>query len=1621
MGAALAQSVDELASQAARDGFVPVIIEMNLDTFPGGWDPAPLTEAQRTSIQQQSMALIDRHSGVGLQNIKTYRNQPFVAARVNAATLRALNTDQGVRAIHADALSEPLLDVSAQQIGAPAVWNTGITGAGTSVAILDTGIDADHPMFENQIAQEVCFSTNFTDEDGNVLSESLCPDQESSAVGPGAAPDCIDAAGCGHGTHVAGIAAGSSDFVDGVAFGADIIAMQVFSRVSASECGGDTDCVLSFSSDQMLALDWLLENGQQYNLAAANMSLGGGFNTQPCDANPLKPVIDQLRSAGVATIIASGNDGYRNALSAPACISSAVSVGAVFTQTNDFPADEIVSFSNSAAFLDLLAPGVLIASAYLDGEYSRLSGTSMAAPHVAGAWALYRSAEPEAGVDEVLQRLQETGRPIRDPRNGVITSRIQVDNALLGTAPSLVLSPTNLFVERPQFSYSQEQITIENDGNTTLYWNAVPRSNTENGTAPDSVFQSPGVIYPDPSLGYDPLTVPNGRHGLGYMPSLSNGARVLFDPLATPDADAPLHFGLNFQTIFDSAEGYIPGPLIGQMGWGNIPPGPPETTGVAIGSENPYFGDQHVIMQFDSDYDTGTFIGAETPWFGNMSEGIFTFSAQVLITDTGGADYTFWSVTPNRQFPMRLDYMGRILVSDGFFFYNSGVQWTPGQYKEVRVEANTFESTVTFFYDDSQIAQFQVNDLKGISLVSMMHDNWQDGDVAYVDDFKLSAEQVKRDWLMVDGPSSGVLQPGESTQTAAAFWTGELEPGSYTGQVMFVTNDPAPATDRVTAQVLVTADEETSYPVTFNVDMSETGGIFNPEVHDVYVSGTFLGWDQPGTNPEARLVPLDSLSMIYTLTLDLPQGHHEYKYFLVEDEPTWELGEWEDGNNRQLYVEGPTTLDDVFGIDPVAVAYVQIIHNAADIDAASVDIWVNGQLALSDFSFREATPFLEMPGNTELLIEIFPAGVDKDMIPVFSVGGVVFEPFNHYRVIANGLLGEGYAPNPNDIDTSFSLFVEEDGQNRGSMVHLWHGSTDAPGVDFWIQDGPVLSTEFRYTDSATFEQVPAEFFILNMGLEGSAQTGDYLAQYALPLDQYGQSPVSILASGFMDPQANKGGSGFELLLVTEWGEVLTLQEYQPADVSLYAVISDNPVGLGEMFEVEIYAGSAENPVADLAGLGFQLYLAPWLAYLDEITPGEFMFEDAEADDVVSFSFVPEDSSYVALSFSRAEEAGGVSGSGLVATLSFTADTFEGMWRYFFTDILATDSEGNPLSVETFADFLVIADIVEVWPGDTNNDGIVDITDVLPIATYFGEVGPSREFNIRWEAQSASSWDNPALTYVNATGSGVITQNDVIPIGLNFGKTRPDYSPARAPMAKAMAFAPATLTIPAGFQSPNFQALITIEGDERLPYLLGAAADFSFDRGISVQESQPGLLLQTEQMLSFDHGYGRDSGLYSVAMSRLNNEGAVDAEGEVFQLTFGLEQVPAYDMQVRLDRLVLSGPDGRTISADNFRFDSFELTSVEPLTERPTSFELRQNYPNPFNPSTSIAYTLAESGDVLLEVYDMLGRRIATLVNTTQQPGQYTVSFDASGLATGTYLYRLQTGSFEQTRTMMLLK
>ncbi|MBI9071506.1 MAG: T9SS type A sorting domain-containing protein [Melioribacteraceae bacterium] len=108
-------------------------------------------------------------------------------------------------------------------------------------------------------------------------------------------------------------------------------------------------------------------------------------------------------------------------------------------------------------------------------------------------------------------------------------------------------------------------------------------------------------------------------------------------------------------------------------------------------------------------------------------------------------------------------------------------------------------------------------------------------------------------------------------------------------------------------------------------------------------------------------------------------------------------------------------------------------------------------------------------------------------------------------------------------------------------------------------------------------------------------------------------------------------------------------------------------------------------------------------------------------------------------------------------------------------------------------------------------------------------------------------------------------------------------------------------------------------------------------------------------------------------------------------------------------------------SETIAYSNLGITDVEESETLPLSFELKQNYPNPFNPATVISYQLAVNSFVRLQVFNVLGKEIKTLVSQNQQPGDYKINFDASELSSGTYFYQLNTGGHTLTKKMLLIR
>ncbi len=401
---------DTLNPAELPEGGAKVIVELADIATAQTLTARTLGRLQEAAILQLGLGAVD--------DLVQFKHSPILAFTATPKILFGLLDSPLVKSVSIDQPLVTGLSQSGPLVGADAAHQEGLDGAGVSIAVLDTGTDAGHRAFGGRVVAEACFASNGR-YNGNEVN-SPCPGAKRSASGKGTGAPCT-AAGCDHGTHVAAIAAGEN----GVAPKADIVAVQVFSIIRGSACGRAERCVTAYMSDVMRALEWVYDQRDTHKVAAVNLSLGGGRYKDACDGEAVARTVRLLTRAGIAVVSASGNESYADSVAMPGCVSLAFTVAATDKR------DGVSSFSNSDGVLDLWAPGAGIRAAVPGGGTQTKSGTSMAAPHVAGAFAALKARYPDADLPGLEALLRAHGPTIRDRRNGIERNRLDLQGAAI--------------------------------------------------------------------------------------------------------------------------------------------------------------------------------------------------------------------------------------------------------------------------------------------------------------------------------------------------------------------------------------------------------------------------------------------------------------------------------------------------------------------------------------------------------------------------------------------------------------------------------------------------------------------------------------------------------------------------------------------------------------------------------------------------------------------------------------------------------------------------------------------------------------------------------------------------------------------------------------------------------------------------------------------------------------------------------------------------------------------------------------------------------------------------------------------------------------------------------------
>lgn len=388
-----------------------------------------LAAQKRLAEELTTQRLVVKHYYESFSILAGTATREAAMALASRRDIEWVQLDRRARALQATPQNSQIL-VRSDQTNA-----LGFRGAGQAIAVIDTGVDymvADlgGAAFPNT---KVIGGTDVADKDSDPM-------------------DCE-----GHGTSIAAVAAGPR----GVAPDAKIVAIKVFPSQDATNA--TCQDTASFS-DIIAGINYAITNRTTFAITAINISLGGTFEDSLdhgyCDGEDpgSTDAIDAATAAGMVVVVASGNDALTNQLAVPSCISSAVSVGAVYPENRgrvswsdgaggvlctDQPAssDGIVCFSNSTSPLSLLAPGAFWNVVTKGGGQDSFSGTSPATAAVSGAVVLLRQARPDLSPVGLVGVLRSTGKGISDPRNGVATPRIDTLAAVQLAASDFAVSP----------------------------------------------------------------------------------------------------------------------------------------------------------------------------------------------------------------------------------------------------------------------------------------------------------------------------------------------------------------------------------------------------------------------------------------------------------------------------------------------------------------------------------------------------------------------------------------------------------------------------------------------------------------------------------------------------------------------------------------------------------------------------------------------------------------------------------------------------------------------------------------------------------------------------------------------------------------------------------------------------------------------------------------------------------------------------------------------------------------------------------------------------------------------------------------------------------------------------
>jgi parallel beta-helix repeat protein len=484
-------------------------------------------------------------------------------------------------------------------------------------------------------------------------------------------------------------------------------------------------------------------------------------------------------------------------------------------------------------------------------------------------------------------------------------------------------------------------------------------------------------------------------------------------------------------------------------------------------------------------------------------------------------------------------------------------------------------------------------------------------------------------------------------------------------------------------------------------------------------------------------------------------------------------------------------------------------------------------------------------------------------------------------------------------------------------------------------------------------------------------------------------------------------------------------------VPIYPVVSNTTQPVGSEFWVDIFVGSSDESVSDLFGVSFDLAFTN-TDYIDVVTPqtnnavpGDFI-----GSNVVFLATVDEANGKISFGISKKSGQGGVNGFGVVARIKFLSDASTPSNTdvvFSLSNIVANNSSLSPINLSPENLTVTLAGLI-VWPGDTNNNNVVDQADILPLGFYWASTGPARpDAFMAWFGQSATPWTPENATYADANGDGKVNQADVLPIGFNWHKTHGLQAaiPSEIPFAEFVETNGTVLKINIGSVTTKSDSVCQVDiFAENVTNLFGISFEFGYSPKTNIdlikviEESWLG-----EDILFYPN-VNQNLGIVSFGISKKAGQGGISGTGTVAKFYLKLNNLEQVETNLKLQNVIANDDLGNPIQ---FEVVNHVLTSVEWEKLRTLqSYLLMQNYPNPFNPETNISYQLPERVNVVVTVLNLRGQKIRTLQNSVQDAGYYNVRWNGcdefgNKAVSGIYLYRIKAGDFVQAKKMSLLR